>query len=100
MTLEGWIISKQMYAGLIPGVNIFNRPRVLSLFIEIGVNEASAMAYASIASHPDLDPTKVIDIIMDKAVPPLSPILEMERETDAAIAMLKAIAPKRDKNHG
>ncbi len=54
------------------------------------------MAIAAVASHHSLDPAKVIDAIMDRAVPPLSPLRKLEKDTEAAIAILKSIAPKRE----
>jgi hypothetical protein len=94
MTLEGWTIAKQMSAGLIPGVNIFSRPRVFRIYTMMSVQEAQAAAFAAIAAHNNMDPSKAMEAFLDKAVPPLSPERKREQETGAAIDLLKRMAPK------
>ncbi len=86
-----------MIAGLIPGVDIFSRPRIFDIYVEMSVNEAMADMHAATAANPKMDIEKVMEAAIDAKIPPLSPIRKRERETQRQIALLRKLMPKKDK---
>lgn len=97
MTLEGWTISKQMYAGLIPGVNIKTRPRVFLLYTYMALNEEYFKIYAALASGPTADMKSMRDVLKEYAIPPFSPERILKEETEKMKKLLKRIAPPKGK---
>lgn len=76
-----------MCAGLIPGVNIRTRPRVLFMFIQSAVDESMFRVGLAMLASPYIKIEKHIKMAYDHAVPPLSSQASLEKD----IAKMNAI---------
>lgn len=99
MTLDGWTIAKQMYAGLIPGVNISTRPRVFTLYVTMSLNEGYFNVYSALASSPGADTKGMYDVLVEYAIPPFSPEQKQKEETEKMISFLKKITTSAAANN-
>lgn len=95
MTLEGWTIIKHMCAGLIPGVNIMTRPRVITLFIDEAINEASIKVKSAVMSSPYVNAKKMYGELFDMVIPPLSQEKRLEQEAKSMFALFDSMVKRK-----
>lgn len=86
-----------MCAGLIPGVNIRTRPRVFFMFVMEAINESSLRVDLALLSSPNVDTKKMHDIAFDRAIPPLSTQVSLEKDIKKMNAIYENIKLRNKK---